>query len=249
MLRPQRREHLRGGGAHGAGRCLLAGPALVEHGIDAGLQAARTRGALEPLRGLVYLGIAVAGLVLGRLAIILVAASVRGSCATMRNRVFGHLMSLVLGYFEREKTGRIVARMTSDIDAMQELVSQSASARSCRTCSCSSARSIVILVMSWQLALGILVIVPPVYLASRWFRRVSNRAYLEVRDRIGHNLARCKRASKASASCRRSGASEAFTERFREHQRGPVRSEHGDRPHLGASTSRSSSTPVSPAPR
>jgi ATP-binding cassette subfamily B protein len=42
--------------------------------------------------------------------------------------------------------------------------------------------------MSWQLAAGVLVIVPPVYFASRWFRRVSNRAYLEVRDRIATNL-------------------------------------------------------------
>ena len=33
-------------------------------------------------------------------------------------------MTLSLDYFETEKTGRIVARMTSDIDAMQELISQ-----------------------------------------------------------------------------------------------------------------------------
>ncbi len=38
---------------------------------------------------------------------------------------------------------------------------------------------IVITLMSWQLALGVLVIVPPVYFASRWFRRVSNKAYLD----------------------------------------------------------------------
>ena len=42
----------------------------------------------------------------------------------MRNRVFSHVMSLSLDFFETEKTGRIVARMTSDIDAMQELISQ-----------------------------------------------------------------------------------------------------------------------------
>ena len=38
---------------------------------------------------------------------------------------------------------------------------------------------VVIFVLSWQLALGVLVIVPPVLLASRWFRRRSNVAYLE----------------------------------------------------------------------
>ena len=48
---------------------------------------------------------------------------------------------------------------------------------------------IVIFIMSWQLALCTLVIVPPVLIASRWFRRESNRAYLEVRESIGQNLA------------------------------------------------------------
>ena len=39
-------------------------------------------------------------------------------------QVFGHLMSLSMNFFENEKTGRLVARMTSDIDALDELLAQ-----------------------------------------------------------------------------------------------------------------------------
>ncbi len=48
--------------------------------------------------------------------------------------------------------------------------------------------TVVLFVISWQLALVTLLLVPPIYFASRWFRRVSNRAYLEVRDRIATNM-------------------------------------------------------------
>ena len=72
----------------------------------------------------IYLVMALLGFVLGRAAIILVARIGEGFLRRMRNRLFSHLMSLSLGYFETEKTGKIIARMTSDVDAMQELISQ-----------------------------------------------------------------------------------------------------------------------------
>ena len=71
---------------------------------------------------MLYLGIAVLGLVLGRASIRLVAHIGESFLRELRIRVFRHLMSLGLDFFEPEKTGRLVARMTSDIDALQELV-------------------------------------------------------------------------------------------------------------------------------
>ncbi|HEY1737141.1 MAG TPA: ABC transporter ATP-binding protein, partial [Acidimicrobiia bacterium] len=47
---------------------------------------------------------------------------------------------------------------------------------------------LAIFLLSWELALAVFVIVPPVYMASRWFRRVSNVAYREVRDSIATNM-------------------------------------------------------------
>jgi ATP-binding cassette subfamily B protein len=164
---------------------LLAGPALVRHGIDQGLRA-HDAGALN-LSVVCYLAVAFVGLLLGRWVIVLVARIGEAFLRDLRNGLFAHLMRLGVDYFEREKTGRVVSRMTSDIDSLQELISQGL-VLFVQNVLLFVGAVIVIVAMSWQLAAGVLVIVPPVYFASRWFRRVSNRAYLEVRDRIATNL-------------------------------------------------------------
>jgi ATP-binding cassette subfamily B protein len=194
---------------------LLAGPLLVKHGIDAGLPHGDFPGDARTLNLTViaYLAIAVLGFVLGRIAIILVARIGERFLKELRNRLFGHMMSLSLDYFESEKTGKIVARMTSDIDAMQELVSQGLVLFVMNAFVFVGA-VVVILVVSWQLALGILVIVPPVYLGSRWFRRVSNQAYLEVRDTISTNMSTLQESLEGVRVVQAFGREDAFAERF-----------------------------------
>jgi ATP-binding cassette, subfamily B, bacterial len=190
---------------------LLAGPALVRYGIDHGL---RTNNAGNLNRAVVaYLVMAFAGLYLGRLAILLVARVGEGFLRALRKRLFDHLMSLSLDYFEKEKTGKIVARMTSDIDSMQELVSQGL-VLFVQNIFLFAGAVIVIVLMSWQLALGVLVIVPPVYFASRWFRRVSNKAYLEVRDRIATNLTTLQESLEGVRVVQAFGRERSFTSRF-----------------------------------
>ncbi|MDQ1449413.1 MAG: ATP-binding cassette, subfamily bacterial, partial [Actinomycetota bacterium] len=194
---------------------LLAGPLLVRHGIDAGLPNAKhpgDAGALD-LAVVLYLVLAFVGLALGRFAIILVARIGEGFLKELRNRLFGHMMSLSLDYFETEKTGKIVARMTSDIDAMQELVSQGL-VLFVQNVFVFIGAVVIVLVISWQLALGILVIVPPVYFGSRWFRRVSNKAYLEVRDRISTNLSTLQEGLEGVRVVQAFGREDAFTRKF-----------------------------------
>ncbi len=193
--------------------CLLAGPALVKHGIDAGLRG-KDEGALDLSAGL-YLGVALAGLAFGRSAIWAVSKIGEPFLRDVRNRVFRHLMSLDLGFFEREQTGRLVARLTSDVDAMQDLV-QIGLAQFAQNVFLFVGAVVVILVLSWQLALCTLVVVPPVVWASRWFRRESSRAFLEVRDRIGHNLATLQEGLAGVRVVQAFGRERAFARRFRE---------------------------------
>src|SRR4029079_4889783 len=61
---------------------------------------------------------------------------------------------------------------------------------------------------------GVLIIVPPVFCPSRWFRRVSNKAYLEVRDRISTNLTTLQEGLEGVRVVQAYGRSESFTERF-----------------------------------
>jgi ATP-binding cassette subfamily B protein len=212
MLRPQRAAII---GATfvlmAQAAALSAGPLLVKYGIDHGIRN-KDAGALNLGVG-IYLALAFAGLVLGRLAIIYVARIGESFLRTMRNRLFSHLMGLSLDYFETEKTGRIVARMTSDIDAMQELISQGLVLFVQNIFLFIGAVGFM-LYLSWQLALGVLVIVPPLYFASRWFRRVSNKAYLEVRDSISTNLTTLQEGLEGVRVVQAYGRTRSFTERF-----------------------------------
>jgi ATP-binding cassette subfamily B protein len=166
--------------------CLLAGPALVRYGVDSGLTG-KDPHALDTAAA-TYLVVAILGLFTGRWVIWLVSRTGEQFLQELRERVFRHLMGLSMDFYEREKTGRLVSRMTADIDALQELISQGL-VLFIQNILIFFGALIAIFIMSWQLALVTLIIVPPLLVASRWFRRESNRAYLEVRESIGQNLA------------------------------------------------------------
>jgi ATP-binding cassette subfamily B protein len=166
--------------------CLLAGPALVRYGVDSGL----TEGNADALNraAVAYLIVAVLGLLTGRWVIWLVSRTGERFLKALRERTFKHLMDLSMDFYEREKTGRLVSRMTTDIDALQELIAQGL-VMFVQNFLIFFGAVAALFLLSWQLALVTLIIVPPLLIASRWFRRESNRAYLEVRERIGENLA------------------------------------------------------------
>ncbi|MBM3670899.1 MAG: ABC transporter ATP-binding protein [Actinobacteria bacterium] len=214
MLRPWRRRIF---GATllivGQTVCLLAGPALVKHGIDAGIDKGDA-GELNLSAGL-YLVVAFVALLFGRWAIRVVAGIGESFLRELRVRVFHHLVSLGLDFFEREKAGRLVARMTSDVDAMQELV-QTGLTMFVQNILVFIGALAAIFIISWQLALFTFLVVPPVFFISRWFRRESNRAYLEVRERIGTNLATLQEGLAGVRVVQAFGRERAFTRRFRE---------------------------------
>jgi ATP-binding cassette subfamily B protein len=163
----------------------LGGPAAVKYGIDRGIRhhdlAALNRAAA------VFLVCVVAAYAFGRLTIRLVARIGETFLRDLRKQIFDHLMSLSLDFFERNRTGVLVSRMTADIDAMQDLVGQGL------TVFITSAllfvgTVVVMLGMSWQLSIAVLIVVPILASGTGWFRRASDRAYLTLRDRIGITL-------------------------------------------------------------
>ncbi|MBM3674488.1 MAG: ABC transporter ATP-binding protein [Actinobacteria bacterium] len=193
--------------------CLLAGPALVRYGVDAGLT--ENDGAALNRAAVIFLLVAVLGLALGRTAIWVVSRTGERFLRYLRARVFRHMIDLSTGFFEREKTGRLVSRMTSDIDALQELIAQGL-VMFVQNALIFVGALVVIVSMSWQLSLAVLVIVPPVFVASRWFRRESNRAYLEVRESIGHNLATLQEGLEGVRVVQAFGRERGWIRRFRE---------------------------------
>ena len=164
---------------------MVAGPALVRYGIDEGVRpgdlAALNRAAA------LFVTAALVAYVSGRLAILAVARVGESFLRDLRERVFSHQLSLSMDFFDRNRTGTLVARMTADIEALQELVGQGLTMFVVNSLLLVGA-VVVMIGMSWQLALGTLVVVPMVAKATSWFRRESNAAYLHLRESIGTNL-------------------------------------------------------------
>jgi len=186
MLRPYRREV-------GLAMVLivvwtlttLAGPYLVKFGIDQGI----TEGNGTALDIAVVGYVVVAALSYGvyRSLITVLSKAGEGYLRDLRVKVFDHLQNLSMPFYDRSKAGVLVSRMTSDIDSISELVQTGLLMFLMNTLLL--VLSIVVLALvSWQLLLLCLVALPIVVIASIKFQRDSNRAYLQVRDRIGSTL-------------------------------------------------------------
>jgi ATP-binding cassette, subfamily B, bacterial len=186
MLRPYRRQLIVAGLVVVAWTgTVLAGPLLVKRGIDDGI-VAQDGGALDRAV-LAYVVVAVLAYVVYRMQILLVGRIGEGFLRDLRTRVFDHLLVLSMPFYDREKAGVIVSRMTSDVDALSELV-QTGLLMFISNGLLLVFSIVVLAIVSWQLLLVCMAAIPFVILASIKFQRDSNRAYLVVRDRIGTTL-------------------------------------------------------------
>ena len=104
--------------------------------------------------------------------------------ADLRTQLFTHLQRLSLGFYERNRTGAIVSRITNDVDALDQLVTDGISSLVQNTLVLAGT-AIVLFVLDWRLALATLTVLPFMAAATAWFRARSNRAYRNVRERLG----------------------------------------------------------------
>ena len=118
---------------------------------------------------------------------ILINRAGEGFLQALRIRVFDHIQKQSLAFFDRNKSGVLVARMTADIESMAELV-QWGLLQFVAAILLVVFALILSFLMSWQLALVGLLVMPIIIVASRKFQRDSNAAYLDVRENIGQNL-------------------------------------------------------------
>ncbi|GAC1593285.1 MAG: hypothetical protein NVS3B21_14140 [Acidimicrobiales bacterium] len=166
--------------------CVVAGPTLVRYAIDQGLRH-HNRSALDRA-ALGLIAAAVIAQFSTRAQLVVITRAGEKFLRTLRVRVFDHLLGMSLGFFDTEQTGRLVSRMTSDVDSLSDLV-QLGVVLFVVNGLLFAFTVVVLLVSSPLLAAVCLVAVPPVVAASIWFRKRSNAAYLLVRDRIGQMLA------------------------------------------------------------
>jgi ATP-binding cassette subfamily B protein len=104
--------------------------------------------------------------------------------ADLRNKLFGHLQNLSLGYYERNRAGVIISRLTNDVEALDQLVTDGVTSLVQNTLTLVGT-AILLFVLDWRLALATLAVIPLMAVATVIFRVRSTRAYREVRERLG----------------------------------------------------------------
>ena len=104
--------------------------------------------------------------------------------ADLRNKLFRHLQKLSLGFFERNRAGVIISRLTNDVDALDQLVTDGVTTLVQNTLLL-VATAVVLFWLDWRLALATLSVIPIMAVATAIFRIRSSRAYRAVRERLG----------------------------------------------------------------
>jgi ATP-binding cassette subfamily B protein len=104
--------------------------------------------------------------------------------ADLRIELFDHLQRLSLGYYERNRTGAIISRITNDVEALDQLVTDGVSSL-VQNSLLLAGTAVVLFVLDWRLALATFVVLPLMAAVTAWFRSRSNRAYRRVRERLG----------------------------------------------------------------
>ena len=135
--------------------------------------------------------------------------------ADLRRDLFAHIQTLELGYFERNRAGWLISRLTNDVDALEALVTDGLY---------SSVQNTLLLVgtagvlffLDWRLALATLTVFPLMAIATTLFRIWSARAYRRMRERLADvtaTLAEDLAGARIVQSFRRErGNAEAFGE-------------------------------------
>jgi ATP-binding cassette, subfamily B, bacterial len=104
--------------------------------------------------------------------------------ADLRNRLFAHLQRLSLGFYERNRTGAVISRLTNDVDALDRLVTEGVTSLLQNTLTLFGS-AVILFFLDWRLALATLAVFPLMSIATAIFRRRSARAYRRVRERLG----------------------------------------------------------------
>lgn len=160
----------------------LAGPALLRNGIDRGVTPKVVSAVF--LAAVLLLAVVTLDWLVTMAQTIVTGRTAERVLYGLRVRVFAQLQRLSLDFYDRELGGRIMTRMTSDIEALTQLLQTGLVTAIVSLLTCAGV-AVALLVMNWQLALITMTIVPPLAFATVWFRRASAVAYEDAREKVG----------------------------------------------------------------
>jgi ATP-binding cassette, subfamily B, bacterial len=163
----------------------LAGPALVRYAVDHGI----VKHDQHPVdvAALAILGLALLKPFVVRIQTLTAATASERFLTSLRKAAFAKLQALPLGFFEQERTGVLVSRLTSDVQALDEFL------REALVEVVGSGLQIaltvaVLIILSPTLAAVSLVALPVLLVASWAFHHSAGGAYHAIRDRVAETL-------------------------------------------------------------
>jgi ATP-binding cassette subfamily B protein len=98
----------------------------------------------------------------------------------MRMQIYGHLQRLDLRFYDRNPVGRLMTRVTTDVDVLNDLFTSGVIAVFDDVFTLAGIM-VVLLVMNWKLALVSFSVLPLIVLVTQWFRRNVRDSYRTVR--------------------------------------------------------------------
>src|SRR5262249_48686826 len=102
---------------------------------------------------------------------------------TLRVKIFAHLQRLGLDFYERELSGRIMTRMTTDVDALSSFL-QTGLITMVNSALTFAGVLVALLFINTRLALTLFTVLPVLVAATLVFRSKSSRVYAEAREKV-----------------------------------------------------------------
>lgn len=165
----------------GTGLLDLAGPWLTKVAIDRYIVPHHPQG-LELILGL-YLGALTLGFAMRYGENYFMQVVGQRVMYDLRNEIVSHCQRLPLSFFDRNPVGRLMTRLTSDVDALNDLLTQGVVSILGDIVTLTGI-VIVMVVLNWQLALVSLAIMPVIAIISRVFQRAMRIIYRNIRVRL-----------------------------------------------------------------
>ncbi|MDQ6613280.1 MAG: ABC transporter ATP-binding protein/permease, partial [Actinomycetota bacterium] len=159
----------------------LAGPVFIRQAIDHGV-VARATSDLVIAAGAFFV-VTAADLADSMAQTFITGRTSERMLFALRVRIFAQLQRLSIDFYDREMAGRIMTRMTTDVDALSDLLENGLITAIVNLFTFLGV-AVVMITLNTELALALLAVVVPLVVATVVFRRLSARAYRTARDRI-----------------------------------------------------------------
>jgi ABC-type multidrug transport system fused ATPase/permease subunit len=165
----------------GATAAALAPPFLVGRAVD---EVSNGHTSLLPWLVAAFVAAGAVGIVFSYTQTYFTGWTGERMLADLRNHLFRHLQRLSLGFYERNRAGVIISRLTNDVEALDQLVTDGVSSLVQNTLTLAGT-AVILFFLDWRLALASLTVMPAMAFATAWFRKRSGRAYRGVRETLG----------------------------------------------------------------